>query len=77
VTSGRAVLVPGFFAGVHAMHEKFGGVPFAKLFDSGIAIANEGVYVTADFAEYIHKNRDQSRMIDTRKSPDITIVDFL
>lgn len=67
VTSGRAVLVPGFFAGVQAAHQKFGSLPFARLFESGIGIAEGGVYVTADFAEYIQKNqRHFSRLPETK-----------
>lgn len=67
VTSGRAVLVPGFFAGIGAAHEKFGSVPFAKLFESGIAVAEEGVHVTPDFADYLTKNQQHfSRLPETK-----------
>lgn len=41
-TSGRAVLVPGFMAGIQAMHERFGRVPFTRLFDPAIAVAEAG-----------------------------------
>lgn len=68
VTSGRAVLVPGFFAGIQSAHDKFGRLPFARLFDSAIGIANQGVYVTPDFAEYLTKNQQHfSRLPETRK----------
>lgn len=67
VTSGRAALVPGFFAGLQAAHEKFGKTPFARLFDSGIALAEQGVEVDADFAGYILSNRTHfSRLPDTK-----------
>src|SRR5690606_18525512 len=67
VTDGRAVLVPGFFAGVQAAHERFGSLPFAKLFDSGLSVAEQGVYVAWDFADYLRKHRQHlSRLPETR-----------
>ncbi|HKU14167.1 MAG TPA: gamma-glutamyltransferase [Steroidobacteraceae bacterium] len=67
VTSGRAVLVPGFFAGIQAAHARFGSVPFTKLFDSSLAIANNGVYVTPDLVEYLTKHRGHfSRLPETK-----------
>lgn len=41
--SGRAVLVPGFMAGVQALHERFGTLPLARLFDPAIWVAETGV----------------------------------
>ena len=67
VTSGRAVLVPGFFAGVQAAHERFGSLPFAKLFDSSLSIAEQGVHVAWDFADYLGKYQQHlSRLPETR-----------
>lgn len=43
--SGRTALVPGFMAGVSAAHERFGQIPFDKLFEPAIAFAREGVIV--------------------------------
>jgi len=40
--SGRAALVPGFFAGVQAAHDRFGKIPFAKLFEPAIYFAEKG-----------------------------------
>jgi gamma-glutamyltranspeptidase / glutathione hydrolase len=41
--SGRTVLVPGFMAGVEALHTNFGRVPFASLFEPAIWVADHGV----------------------------------
>ncbi len=40
--SGRTALVPGFFAGVQAAHDRFGKLPFASLFDPAIYLAEKG-----------------------------------
>jgi gamma-glutamyltranspeptidase/glutathione hydrolase len=44
--SGRAVLVPGFMAGVAALHNRFGGLPFASLFEPAVWVAETGVPAT-------------------------------
>ena len=44
-SSGRAVLVPGFTAGIAALHERFGRLPFAALFDPAIEVADSGIVV--------------------------------
>jgi gamma-glutamyltranspeptidase / glutathione hydrolase len=41
--SGRTALVPGFMAGVQALHNRFGKLPFKKLFEPAIWIADNGV----------------------------------
>ncbi|MDE0349074.1 MAG: gamma-glutamyltransferase [Gammaproteobacteria bacterium] len=41
--SGRAVMVPGFMAGIEAASERFGRVPFGELFAPAIHLAEEGV----------------------------------
>src|SRR5262245_47861040 len=40
--SGRSVLVPGFFAGVQAAHDRFGKLPFASIFGEAIFLADKG-----------------------------------
>ena len=45
--SGRSVLVPGFMAGVHALHGQFGRLPFASLFEPAIWVAETGVAANA------------------------------
>src|SRR5262245_51979115 len=37
--SGRTALVPGFFAGAQAAHNRFGKLPFASLFEPAIYLA--------------------------------------
>ncbi len=41
--SGRTALVPGFMAGVQALHDRFGTLEFEKLFGPAIWIAESGV----------------------------------
>jgi gamma-glutamyltranspeptidase/glutathione hydrolase len=43
--SGRTALVPGFMAGVQALHDRFGRLPFAALFGPAVWLAEEGVPV--------------------------------
>ena len=43
---GRKTLVPGFMAGIEAMHQRFGRLPFAQLFQPAIWYAENGVSVT-------------------------------
>jgi gamma-glutamyltranspeptidase/glutathione hydrolase len=43
--SGRTALVPGFMAGVQALHDRFGRLPFAALFGPAVWVADEGVAV--------------------------------
>lgn len=45
-TEGRKTLVPGFMAGIEAMHKRFGKLPFADLFQPAIWYAEKGVTVT-------------------------------
>jgi gamma-glutamyltranspeptidase / glutathione hydrolase len=45
--SGRAVLTPGFMAGVEAMSRRFGTIPFANLFEPAIWIAEQGATANA------------------------------
>jgi gamma-glutamyltranspeptidase / glutathione hydrolase len=41
-TGGRTVLVPGFMAGVQALHDRFGKLPFQRLFEPSITLAENG-----------------------------------
>jgi gamma-glutamyltranspeptidase / glutathione hydrolase len=41
-TGGRTALVPGFMAGVQAGHDRFGKLPFARIFAPAIALAEHG-----------------------------------
>lgn len=50
--AGRKTLVPGFMAGIEAMHRRFGKLPFRRLFDPAIWYAENGVPVTGLLASY-------------------------
>lgn len=43
---GRETLVPGFMAGIEAMHARFGRLPFSDLFEPAIWYAEHGVVVS-------------------------------
>jgi gamma-glutamyltranspeptidase/glutathione hydrolase len=43
---GRKTLVPGFMAGMEALHQRYGKLPWKRLFDPAIAYAENGVPVT-------------------------------
>jgi gamma-glutamyltranspeptidase/glutathione hydrolase len=47
---GRETLVPGFMAGLEAMHKRFGRLPFADLFQPAIWYAEKGVTVNPPLA---------------------------
>lgn len=40
--SGRTALVPGFIAGVHAVHQRFGRLGWAELFSPALYVAEHG-----------------------------------
>ncbi len=47
-TYGRTILVPGFMKGLEEAHKKFGKIPFDKLFENAIEIAEEGTEWTSE-----------------------------
>jgi len=49
---GRRTLVPGFMAGIDAMHKRFGRLPFATIFQPAIWYAEHGITVTPLHAVY-------------------------
>ncbi len=49
---GRKTLVPGFMAGLEAMHQHFGELPFKALFQPAIAYAENGVTLSPMLANY-------------------------
>jgi len=51
--SGRTALVPGFMAGIQALHDRFGKLPFAKLFGPAIWLAENGVLINPVINGYI------------------------
>ena len=65
--SGRTALVGGFMKGVGAGHARFGKLPFARIFDSAIYIAERGMPVTNHLAEkFVFRKDDFARLPATR-----------
>ncbi len=67
-TGGRTVLVPGFMAGVQAIHDRFGKVPFQDLFKPAINLAEKGEALNALLAWNIESKKDVlSRFPETKR----------
>jgi gamma-glutamyltranspeptidase/glutathione hydrolase len=49
---GRETLVPGYMAGFQALHDRFGKVPFADLFQPAIWYAENGVTISPHLAGF-------------------------
>jgi gamma-glutamyltranspeptidase/glutathione hydrolase len=65
--SGRTALVGGFMKGVGEAHARFGRLPFARIFDSAIYIADHGMPVTNHLAgKFEFRREDLSRLPATR-----------
>ena len=66
--SGRTALVPGFMAGVQALHDRFGKLPFASLFGPAIWIAERGFTVNPVVSEWLRSQKDFiTRLPETRR----------
>ena len=50
---GRQTMVPGFMAGIEAMHARFGHLSFADLFQPAIWYADHGVRISPPLADYL------------------------
>lgn len=50
--AGRKTLVPGFMAGIDAMHHRFGRLPYAQLFAPAIWYSENGVAITPLLSAY-------------------------
>lgn len=65
--SGRTALVGGFMRAVEEAHRRHGKLPFARLFEAPIALAEEGFSVSASLARYIDIRKDDlARLPETR-----------
>ncbi len=65
--SGRTAMVGGFMRGLEAAHRRFGKLPFARLFDAAIELAEDGFAVSAGLARYIDVRKDDlARLPETR-----------
>jgi gamma-glutamyltranspeptidase/glutathione hydrolase len=49
---GRKTLVPGFMAGMEAMHKRFGRLPFSQLFQPAVWYAEHGVAISPLLSSY-------------------------
>ncbi len=56
---GRKTLVPGFMAGIEAMHARFGRLPMRRLFEPAIWYAEHGVPITGLLAAYFQMGTAQ------------------
>lgn len=71
--------VPGSVAGIFEVHKKFGKLPLATIFEPVIALAENGVFVTAKQAEmldnyreiFIELNSDSTKFASIYKEGDI------
>ena len=54
---GRQTLVPGFMAGVGAMHDRFGRLPWPDLFQPAIWYADNGIAVSGGTASFLRENQ--------------------
>ena len=65
---GRTALVPGFMAGIQEAHARFGKLPFPRIFEEAIALADEGQTVTPAMEWWINeKKRVLSRHPETKE----------
>ncbi|MHC4990209.1 MAG: gamma-glutamyltransferase [Planctomycetota bacterium] len=65
--SGRTVLVPGFMAGVQAMHDRLGARPFEELFAPAIRLAEEGFVLDGGMGRLIaNRGNVLRRLPETR-----------
>lgn len=56
VVGGRSVGVPGLFATLKKAHDQYGKLPWAKLFEKAIALADNGFVVSARLEKLLSKN---------------------
>jgi len=69
---GTAVGVPGVAAGLWAMHQKYGKLEWAQLFDTALALAEDGIELSGTESRYAESQRDRLNAAGLRhfyKSP--------
>jgi len=54
---GRTALVPGFMAGVQAAHDRFGKLPFDRIFQPAIYFAEEGIPITPRLGRWMEARK--------------------
>ena len=66
--SGRTALVPGFMAGVQAAHDRFGKLPFRRVIEPAIALAEAGFDIDPRLAGTLQYRKDVlGRLAETRR----------
>lgn len=66
--SGRTALVPGFMAGVQAAHDRFGKLPFRRVIEPAIALAEARFDVNPRLAATLQYRKDVlGRLLETRR----------
>ena len=64
--SGRTALVGGFMRGLEEAHKRFGKLPFARLFEPAIELAESGFCVSSGLARYINiRKAELTRLPET------------
>lgn len=65
--SGRTALVGGFMRGLEEAHRRHGKLPFARLFEAAIELAEQGFPISPTLARYIETRKDDlARLPETR-----------
>ncbi|MFB8344619.1 gamma-glutamyltransferase [Brucella cytisi] len=65
--SGRTALVGGFMRGLEEAHQRYGKLPFARLFEAAIELAEDGFPLSPSLARYIEMRKDDlARLPETR-----------
>jgi gamma-glutamyltranspeptidase/glutathione hydrolase len=66
--SGRTALVPGFMAGIQAMHDRFGKLPRQRVFKPAINLAADGFRVEPMLARFVGSRKAVlTRLLDTKR----------
>lgn len=65
--SGRTALVGGFMRGLEEAHGRFGRLPFARLFEAAIELAEQGFPVSPSLGSYIDTRKEElARLPETK-----------
>jgi hypothetical protein len=74
---GRTALVPGFFAGVQAAHDRFGKLPLQRILEPAIAMAENGESVKPVMEWWINSKKSVlSRYPETKRSSPTRMESF-
>lgn len=59
LTGGHAVAVPGYPAGLWALHQKYGKLKWTQLFESPLRLAHQGFPVSGEWVEYTRNENER------------------